>query len=247
MAKDTVLHRRLNTRFEKALSAYSLIEDGDRVLIGLSGGKDSLLLTEMLARRSRVFRPRFSVEAAHIRMSHIDYRTSTAYLERFCRELDVPLHVLTTDFDASTDTRKRPCFLCSWYRRKELFALARRLECNKIALGHHQDDIIHTYMLNMFFQGRSSTMPVRLKMDKMPITIIRPLCLEREADIKEYASEAGYEKQEKLCPYEAESNRRFVADMFSQIEAANPEAASSVWHALESSGSLLEDSVVNKG
>lgn len=235
------LRKRLSNRFEQALSEYRLIEDGDNILIGLSGGKDSLFLTEMLARRSRIHVPHFTVVAAHIRMSHIDYRVSTEYIDAFCRSLNVPIHILTTDFDASTDTRKRPCFLCSWYRRKLMFMLSRKLGCNKVALGHHKDDIIHTAMLNLLFQGRFSTMPVRMKMDKMPLTIIRPLCLEREADIRAYSEEAGYKKLLKSCPYENDGNRKYVSGVFNGIEADNPEAANSVWHALEQGGFLVSD------
>ena len=166
--EEKKLHKRLKEKFEKAIFDYGMIEEGDHVLVALSGGKDSLFLTEMLAERSRIWKPRFNVEALHIRMSHIDYHTSTAYLEQFCKSCDIPLHIIETDFDPTTDKRKVPCFLCSWYRRKALFEHAQRLGCNKLALGHHQDDIIHTSLLNQFFQGRYETMPVKMKMKKMP-------------------------------------------------------------------------------
>ncbi len=238
-AEERKLHKKLKAKFEKAIFDYGMIEDGDKVLVALSGGKDSLFLTEMLAERMRIWKPKFSVEAIHVRMSHIDYRTSTDYLERFCQELHVPLHIVETDFDPSTDKRKVPCFLCSWYRRKTIFQQAQSLGCNKIALGHHQDDIIHTALLNQLFQGRYETMPVKLAMQKMPFTLIRPLCLMAEADILRMATLRQYEKQEKLCPYETSSNRTYVAHLFAEIEKQNPEARHSMWHAFEKSGILL--------
>lgn len=237
--EERKLQRKLREKFDKALFDFSMIEDGDKVLIALSGGKDSLFLTEMLSQRMRIWKPRFTVEALHIRMSHIDYHTSTRYLEQFCQLCGIPLHIVETDFDPSTDKRKVPCFLCSWYRRKAIFEQAQALGCNKIAFGHHQDDIIHTALLNQFFQGRYETMPVKLKLEKMPLTIIRPLCLMAESDIKRMSELRQYEKQEKLCPYESSSNRDYVARLFQDVERQNPEARHSMWHAFEKSGILF--------
>jgi tRNA(Ile)-lysidine synthase TilS/MesJ len=95
------LWKRLNERFVTAFATYHLLEDGDHVLVGLSGGKDSLCLLELLARRARISHPSFKVEAVHVRMENIEYQTSTDYLETFCKSLDVPLHIVTTRFDAT--------------------------------------------------------------------------------------------------------------------------------------------------
>ena len=228
--------QRLQERFRKALRDYRLIDDGDKILVGLSGGKDSLCLLELLARQSKIFFPKFSVEAVHVRMENIQYETDTTYLQQFCDNLGVPLHIITTCFETEKDGKKsKPaCFLCSWQRRKQLFNLAQEIGCNKIALGHHQDDMIHTALMNLTFQGHFSSMTPSLKMDKMPLTIIRPLCLCEEADIIEYAGQQGYQKQLKQCPYEHETNRTSVQGLFEQMRQLNPEARYSVWNALES-------------
>lgn len=236
--KEQILHHHLYKRFQKALTDYQMLADGDKILIGLSGGKDSLCLLEMLAKRQRIFNPRIEIEAVHVRMKNIQYESDTAYLENFAALHGIKLHILTTEFDDTVNTGKPACFLCSWHRRKCLFNFAQDNGFNKIALGHHMDDIIHTAMLNQFFQGSFSTMPVVMKMTKMPITIIRPLCLENERDIKEYADLRGYEKQTKLCPYEKASNRTSMRHIFEEIEKNNPEARYSVWHALEKAGKL---------
>ena len=222
------------------MRTYHLIDDGDRVLVALSGGKDSLCLLDLLAQRQRIFMPRFSIEAIHIRMDNIDYETDTHYLEDFCRQRNVNLHVVNTSFDASTDKRKSPCFLCSWNRRKQMFNLTQEIGCNKIALGHHMDDLIHTALMNECFQGRFDTMPVFLQMKKMPLAIIRPLCLCHESDIKAYAEQEGYQKQRKLCPYEKDSYRTDIQQIFQQMESLNPEARYSIWNALEREGKLVE-------
>lgn len=229
---ETKIERRIISRFNKALRCYRLIDDGDKVLVALSGGKDSLCLLELLGRRMKIDRPKFSVEAVHVRMENIKYKTDTSYLQHFADALEVPLHIVTTRFDASVNTRKPACFLCSWYRRKAIFNLAQSLGCNKIALGHHQDDIIHTALMNLFYQGCFSSMPPLLKLDKMPLSLIRPLCLEAETDIAEYASQQSYEKQLKLCPYEKASHRESIRKLFENLERLNPDVRYSVWKAL---------------
>ena len=244
------LEKRLNERFVKAMATYHLIEDDDHILVGLSGGKDSLLLLELLAKRTKIDHPRFCVEALHVRMENIHYATDTSYLQQFCDDLGVKLHVRTTRFEIGEETikdardarrQKQPCFLCSWMRRKEMFNLAQELGCNKIALGHHQDDLIHTALMNLTFQGRFDTMPARLKMKKMPLEIIRPLCMIEEQDIKAYAELQGYQKQQKLCPYETDSHRTDIKRLYNDIERLNPEARYSIWRALNTDNKLIEE------
>ena len=243
------LEKRIRERFVKAFATYHLLEDNDHVLVGLSGGKDSLCLLEMLAKRARIDHPKFRVEAIHVRMENISYETSTNYLEQFCHDLGVKLHIVTTRFDdvlhnsqTSNFKSKPPCFLCSWYRRKQLFNVAQQLGCNKIALGHHQDDLLHTCLMNQFYQGRFDTMPALLKMRKMPLSVIRPLCMVEEADIQRYAELRGYEKQVKLCPYEHDSHRDDMRHLFDNIQQQNPEARHSLWNALVRAGKLVEES-----
>lgn len=237
---------RLWKLFNKALGQYQLIDEGDSILVGLSGGKDSLLLLEFLSRRQKIHVPHFSVQAIHVRMEGIQYESDTSYLQQFCNNLAVPLHVITTSiFPLSTSTiphfkQKPPCFLCSWQRRKQMFKLAQELGCQKIALGHHQDDIIHTALMNLIYQGHFATMPAKLRMRKMPLSIIRPLCLCREADIQLYAEEKDYKKQTKLCPYDHDTNRTTARELFQHMERLNPEARFTIWRALESEGKLTE-------
>lgn len=198
-----------------------------------------------MARRQRIHRPSIKVSAVHVRMQNIAYESDTQYLEDFCTERGIKLHVLTTSFDASTDPRHTPCVLCSKKRRNLIFQLAQELGCNKIALGHHQDDILHTALMNLTFEGNFSTMPVRLELEKMPLTLIRPLALCTESDIRAYAEAHDYQKQNKQCPYEKETNRTVIANLFQQLEHLNPEARHSIWHALEKANKLIEQKRIN--
>ena len=222
--EDEKIMRRLEQRFNKGVVKYRLIEDGDKILIGLSGGKDSLALLELLARRSRILKPKFTVIAVHVGMTNIPYQSDLEYLKGYSEDLGVPFVHYETFFDPSTDTRKSPCFLCSWNRRKALFTVAKEQGCNKIALGHHMDDILETLLMNITFQGAFSTMPPKLVMP-----IIRPMCLVHEADLIEMARIRGFRKQIKDCPYESLSNRSNMKEVLYSLEKMNPEARYSLW------------------
>lgn len=223
---------RIRKKFNKGCVDYGLLEDGDRILIALSGGKDSLLLTQLLAERSRIYRPSIEVEAVHVVMDNIPYETDRSYLRRFCDSLGIRLTVLHSRFDESTDPRKTRCFLCAWHRRKAIFQWAEEQGFNKIALGHHQDDILTTWLMNITFEGNASTMLPRLRLEHYRLEIIRPLCLVEEAWIREVAPLLGYERQKVPCPYEEQTRRHDMSQIFSQLEQLNPEARYSMWRAM---------------
>ncbi len=227
--KEEKMMRRIEKRFSKGVVEYGLIEDGDKILIGLSGGKDSLALVELLAKRARVFKPKFSVVAVHVVMKNIPYQSDVQYLKEYVESFGVSFVLYETEFDASTDSRKSPCFLCSWNRRKALFTVAKEYGCNKIALGHHMDDILETLLMNITYQGAFSSMPPRLVMNKFDMVIIRPMCLIHESDLIEMAQVRGYRKQVKNCPFESQSSRSTMKGILKQLEAMNPEARYSLW------------------
>lgn len=221
--------RRVEQRFNKGVVKYRLIEDGDKILVGLSGGKDSLALLELLARRSRILKPRFTLVALHVSMRNIPYRSDLAYLKNYAESFGVPFIHYETSFDPSTDRRKSPCFLCSWNRRKVLFTLAKEQGCNKIALGHHMDDILETLLMNITFQGAFGAIPPKLAMRKFNMTIIRPMCLVHETDLIDMAHVRCFHKQIKKCPYEGQSNRSDMKEVLKSLEKLNPEARYSLW------------------
>ena len=266
------LQNRLTKRFHKACADYSLIEDGDHILIALSGGKDSLALVELLGKRAQIFVPRFKVTALHVRVKERAYLSDLSYLQSFCDAFRVPLLVRDTEIGESSVSasgvptnnmqwgasgglssvsasgvptnnmqwgarsglsakRSNPCFLCSWYRRKTLFDTAQELGCNKIAFGHHKDDIVETLLMNLIFNGKFSTIYPKLQMDKMPLQLIRPLCLIEEKDLSRYAALSGYVRQKQPCPYEHASARTQIKALVSQLESLNPNVRDSLWGA----------------
>lgn len=218
--------------FRKACADYHLLNDGDRILVALSGGKDSLALVRLLAQQARIFRPQIHVEAAHVIMDNIPYETERSYIQQFCENEGVKLYILHSYFDESTDPRKTRCFLCAWNRRKTLFEFAVENSFNKIALGHHMDDFLVTALMNVTFEGSFSSMQPEMNMEHYPLSIIRPLCLVHESMIKNVAETEGFQKQKAFCPYEHETQRTNMSNVLAELERLNPEARYSLWHAI---------------
>lgn len=223
----------IRAKFKKGISDYHLIQDNDHILIGLSGGKDSLALVQLLGERMRIFVPRFKVTAAHISVENISYQSDLSYLKKHCEKYGIEFVHRTVGFNMEQDPSKSTCFLCSWHRRKTLFDIAKDLGCNKLALGHHLDDITETLMLNLIYQGAIATMPPKLKMDKFDMTIIRPLCLLSEKEMKELERIENYHQQIKNCPYEKDSSRSDAKNLISELEKWNPDIRQSLWAAMQ--------------
>lgn len=232
MAHADLHHIKIRREFRRACAEYDLLEDGDRILVALSGGKDSLMLLRLMAEQARIHKPRIEVAAAHVVMDNIPYATEDGYLQEYCERLGVRLHVLHAAFDESTDKRKTKCFLCAWNRRKALFRFATEQGYTKVALGHHQDDFLVTWLLNITYEGSTDGMRPKMPMQHYPIQVIRPLCLVQEQWIREVAEREGWAKMKRLCPYETATRRTDMTRILSELESLNPEARYSMWHAL---------------
>lgn len=232
MAENKLILDKVFRKFRKTIETYGLLSDGDRILVGLSGGKDSLALLEMLGRKMQSPKPKFSLVALHVSMANIPYQADYEYLKNFAEKCGAEFVHVTTSFDPTTDKRKSPCFLCSWNRRKMLFTVAKEMKCNKIALGHHRDDVLQTLLMNLTFQGSFGTMPPLLKMNKFDMTIIRPMSEIDEEEIQTMAQIQNYQKQEKNCPYEEDSHRSEMKEVLSRLRMMNPNVANSMWNAM---------------
>lgn len=230
---DQKILQKIDKKFKKVFTDYRLIENGDHVLVGLSGGKDSLALVELLGEKMKVFVPKFKLSAVHISVENISYQSDLKYLNEFCEKYNINFVHHISSFDDKVDPRKSTCFLCSWHRRKALFKVAEELGCNKIALGHQLDDIVETFLMNMIFQGSLGTMPPFLKMNKFEMTIIRPLSLITESEIMEMSRIRNYPKQIKNCPHEKESSRSQAKLLIAELEKMNPNVRQSIWNAME--------------
>ena len=212
---------------------HQMIEEGDQILVGLSGGKDSMILLEVLAERKRAVPFDFALSAAHIEATGIGYEIDRKKLTSFCKSLDVPLHYRSIKPDLEKDPSKATCFVCSWHRRKELFELTRELNCNKLALGHHRSDATETLLLNMIYHGSISSLPYSLEMFKGRMKLIRPLMDLDERMLVEYAELNKLVDVEKSCPHENRTQRETIRKLIGSIEELHGKGPYNVFKSMD--------------
>jgi len=223
---------RIQRKTGKAVEKYDMLHEGDRLLCGLSGGKDSLVMLHSLHNISRNFPYRFGMEAVYVNVDNVGYEANIPFLTDFCASLGIPFHVANAHVNFETDKRKQPCFLCSWNRRKTMFSLARELKCNKIAFGHHKDDIVETLLLNMTFQGSVSTMPPKLSIFNGEMQIIRPLALVTEEESRRYAEICNFILEKEKCPYDNATKRKAMRELLNNLEKLYPQAKNNIFNSL---------------
>ena len=200
----------LSKRLSRALMEYNLISPGDRVLLALSGGKDSLALAWFLGRMAGSFPVPFSIHALHVR-SEVHPPGLAAALETMMAEWGIPLTVLDQPIRDSLKPGENPnCFICARKRREALLRYASDEGFQAIALGHHMDDILCTLLMNMVWNGETAAMPPRLEYGE-GLKMIRPLCLIQEHLIEEFIKEMEWTIPAKHCPWQGEDSRRVEA------------------------------------
>jgi tRNA 2-thiocytidine biosynthesis protein TtcA len=234
MVKKTKLFLHLKKWMEIAVMDYEMISVGDRVLVGVSGGMDSMALLSLLG-TSMVHIPSFSILAVHIDPGFDKQGIGVEILSRWLKEGGHDFVVDRSDIGplAHSDfNRKNPCFLCSRLRRKRIFEIAEQHGCNKIAFAHHRDDIIETLMINLFYGREISAMVPDQPVFEGRLHIIRPLAYLRETLVKKYAAEQGFPVIENLCPTSPVSRRRYIKEMLDRLEADNPEIRDNIWKAM---------------
>lgn len=217
----------------KAIHRYGLIQDGDRILVGVSGGKDSLTLLHLLQERRKRVPIDYELIPVHIDLGFDSERAKI--LKDFFEAQGLSYHIEFTDIGKranSPENRENPCFLCSWERRKCIFHLAHRLKCNKIALGHHKDDIIETLLLNIFYSGEISSMVPIQTLFKGKITLIRPLALIEEKKIERFAREMGLPFGPSGCPSSGKTKRKEVKELIETLERKNRKVKGNIFRSL---------------
>ena len=212
------LFKKICRKLGTTLRDHQMIEEGDHILVGLSGGKDSMILLEALAERKRAMPFDFVLTAAHVEATGIGYEIDRSKLTSFCKGLDIPLHYRSIEPDLEKDPSKTACFICSWQRRKVLFNLSKELNCNKLALGHHRNDAVETLLLNMIYHGSISSLPYSLNMFEGRIKLIRPMMDLDERMLEEYAELNKLVKVEKSCPHEDKTKRESIRKLLGNIE-----------------------------
>ncbi len=208
----------ISNKIGRAIADYGLIEDNDKIIVAVSGGKDSLTLLKLLIERRRWAPVKFDLLVAHI---VTDYRCAGCvhkdHLAKLLDDWGCQYRFLDVKLFNGGE-KKASCFWCSWNRRKALFKLSEELGYNKIALGHHKDDVVETILMNLFYNGEISAINAKQPLFNGKITIIRPLVYIEEATVQEFAKESGFRQQVCKCPNAVTSKRALMKRLISELE-----------------------------
>jgi tRNA 2-thiocytidine biosynthesis protein TtcA len=236
MAYESALEKRLARKATKAIVDFDMIEDGDRVMVGLSGGKDSWALMQLLDALRRRAPIEFSVIAVNVDSGYVDYKHET--IARTCEARGWEYRIEHTKIgeiiDDKLDETATPCSLCARLRRGVLYRIASELGATKIALGHHADDFIETLLLNLFFSGSLKAMPARLLSDDRQHVVVRPLVYVSEEEAREYTEQAGLPVIGCCCPVcgDLSLQRQRMKRMLLDLEREHPGVKQSMLKAL---------------
>jgi len=216
--------------------AHRLLENGDRIALALSGGKDSCTLLDALLQRRGI--EEYTLIAIHVTpASDIDCgaRADIEALITWLDRLDIEYHFVPAEEVRGKPRRanQSPCFYCAWRRRKALFDKAQELNCNKLALAHNADDVAQTTLLNLFYQGKLTTMYPRVSLFGGKLDVIRPLAYVPEQEIVRYAQGAGFPPPPPPCPTGSQTERALMREVLLRVEQTNPNVRSQLWRAVE--------------
>ena len=228
--------QRILSYMRKAIEDYNMIEDGDKIAVALSGGKDSLTMLLALKNLQIFFPKKFEIIAVTINPGFDEFNTSE--LEKLCEEKEIKYVVEKTDikqivFDVRKE--KNPCSLCANLRRGILNSVAIREGCNKIALGHNEDDVLETFMLNLLYGGSISTFAPMSYMDRSGITLIRPLIYAPEKYIKSFAKKNSLPIMPKVCPMDGVSKREDMKNLIYNFQKDIPRVRENLYGAIKRS------------
>ncbi len=228
--------QRLLSYVRRAVDDYNMIEEGDKIAVGISGGKDSLCTLIALAHLRRFYPKKF--ELVGITVSLGFEGTDYSPVKKLCDELNVEYYVVNTDigqiiFDERKE--KNPCSLCAKMRKGALNDEADRLGCNKIALGHNKDDVVETFFMSLFFEGRINTFAPVSFLDRMKLYSIRPLMYVPEYEAKSFINQGGYTLIKNPCPADGETKRQEIRDLIKVLSKDYENLSGKVFGAIQRS------------
>jgi len=227
------LLRPIRKKVGAAIGRFNLIEAGDTIAIGLSGGKDSITMLRVLARLQSYSPVPFSLKAVTIDMG---WGTQEAYLEKLCGEFQIPFHLEKTqiaDIVFNHRQEKNPCSLCANLRRGAVNNVAVDLGCNKVALGHHLDDLLETMLLSMFYEGRLHTFSPKVYLSRKDLFVIRPMILVEEAEIQAVADKLDYPLPPSGCPVDGYTKRNRMKELIRELSDEIPDLRNKMLSSLQ--------------
>lgn len=227
------LPARLNRKIGQAMHDYSMFSDGDNVLVAISGGVDSLVLSGVLSIWQKKAPIRFNLTAHHI--DHGFWRRQDAESApsiTIGRQLQTFGFTMEITAERQISEESRTCFLCARNRRNQIFDLARERGYNKIALGHHKDDLIETFFLNAIYSGNISTMLPRQDLFDNTLAIVRPMAYLEKSEVQQLADDLQLQPVKNFCPLSEDTKREKIRGMLQRLYADEPTAKKSVFAAL---------------
>ncbi|MBN1548532.1 MAG: hypothetical protein JW902_17925 [Syntrophaceae bacterium] len=226
--KPTRLYKTIRNRMEKAILDYGMVQEGDRILIGVSGGADSFALLRFFRDGFIHVTNAFSIVAVHVDLGFGKGSEKLCQsLEQIFKAMQIDFHIIHTTIGREVfaeGARKNPCFICSINRRRKIYEAARANRCNKIAYGHHMDDIIETLLINILFGRKIEAMLPVQEVFKGRMHIIRPFFYIEETLIKKLALECAFPRFPKLCPADGTSRRHKVKVMIEKLQSGEENA-----------------------
>ena len=233
MPRHSYTYKALNSLVGKAIHRYDMIDDGDRIAVGLSGGKDSMTLLWALAERRKRVPVDYNLFPIYVDPgfpgSFADELADTCHQMGFDLSIDITDHGPVAHSD---ENRENPCFLCSRLRRKRLFQIADSLKCAKLALGHNKDDVIETLFLNICYAGEISTMVPRQEFFNGRFTVIRPLCMVEENSIKRFSRSQGFPQFTNPCPSAGNTKRSEIKALLEGLYRTNRKIKGNIYRAM---------------
>jgi tRNA 2-thiocytidine biosynthesis protein TtcA len=207
----------------KAVDDYKMIEEGDKIAVGISGGKDSLTMLYALHGLKRFYPNHFEMEAITVNLGFENF--NPAPIQALCNELDVHYTMVDTEiskiiFDDRGETN--PCSLCAKMRKGALNDIVKQLGCNKVAYAHHKDDMIETMLLSLIFEGRFHSFSPKTYLDRMDLTVIRPIMYVTEADVIGFKNKYNLPVVKSPCPMDGYTKREYAKNLVKQLNAENP-------------------------
>jgi tRNA(Ile)-lysidine synthase TilS/MesJ len=214
--------KRVLSYTRRAVDDYEMIREGDKIAVGVSAGKDSLTLLCALAALKRFYPKKFELCAITVDMGFEGADFSS--IAKLCEELDVPYHVVPTEIQKiifEVRKEKNPCSLCAKMRRGALHTAAKELGCNTVALGHHFDDVVETFMLNLFFEGRLGCFQPVTYLSRMDIRLIRPMIYMPEKDVRYFSNGANLPVIKSPCPADGNTQREEMKQLLAKLDREN--------------------------
>lgn len=226
--------KKILSLLRRCVEDYDMIQDGDRIAVGVSGGKDSLILLASLARLSQFYPKKFTVEAFTVDMGVEGMDLSP--IQSFCDELGVPCHIIPTQINKvifETRKEKNPCALCAKMRKGSLHEAILAEGFHKVALGHHYDDAVETFFLSLFYEGRLSCFHPVTYLDRADVTQIRPLLYVSENMVREAVQRLNLPVVHNPCPANGNTKRQEVKDLIVELQERYPKLKEYVFSSMQ--------------